>query len=286
MERGDSEMRIIKNAAQRRRAVLVPVLCSSLLLGAGVAGAAGQEQMGQSGQSTMGQSTKSTQSGQSKQQGMASLPDAYKLSNWIGKPVRNTTGEDLGKVDELVMDDFGVVRYVILNREGQNSGGKNRVAVPLEHFLYPAGQQQQALVLDVSPEQIAQAPSFDSSSWPNMGDEKWSTLVITYWLPEKTAAQQGQQQAQQSQQAPTGQSGGMQSEASRDVGYLPRQKEQLFSRLDKDSDDAIQRSEAQSYAPVAQQFEQLDTYSNGRLSRSEFAAFELRDQPPQGAGQQ
>ena len=280
-------MRIIKHAAQRRRAVLVPVLCSSLLLGAGVAAAAGQEQMGQSGQSTMGQSTKSMQSGQSQQQGgLASLPDAYKLSNWIGKPVRNTTGEDLGKVDELVMDDFGVVRYVILDREGQSSGGKNRVAVPLGHFLYPAGQQQQALVLDVSPEQIAQAPSFDSSSWPNMGDEKWSTLVITYWLPEETAAQQGQQQAQQSQQARAGQSGGMQNEASRDMGYLPRQKEQLFSRLDKDSDDAIQRSEAQSYAPVAQQFEQLDTYSNGRLSRSEFAAFELSDQPPQGTGQQ
>jgi hypothetical protein len=263
---------------------LMTAVCGSLLFWAGAISAAGQGQQtgqeqypdrptqtqGSGGQAQQGQAQQSQAQQSQAQQGPAqSLPEAYKLSNWIGKPVRSTAGDELGKVADLVMDDYGVVRYVILERNSQEQAGQDRVAVPLGHFLYPLGQEQQAaLVLDVTPEQMAQAPGFASSAWPNMGDEQWNTLVIAYWLPE-SASQQQRQQAQ------SGQAGDVPFDAKRDMVYLPDEKEQLFSQLDENSDAAIEREEAQSNERLADQFDRLDTYSNGRLTRSEFAMFEV-----------
>lgn len=63
--------------------------------------------------------------------------------------------------------------------------------------------------------------------------------------------------------------------ANRDMVYLPEQQEALFSQLDVNQDGAIDREEAQANPPVAEQYNELANEQTGRITRSEFAAFEI-----------
>jgi hypothetical protein len=60
-----------------------------------------------------------------------------------------------------------------------------------------------------------------------------------------------------------------------DISYLPEQHEALFSQLDVNRDGDIDREEAQAYPPVAEEFDRLADEETGRITPSEFAAFEI-----------
>jgi hypothetical protein len=267
------------------------------------------------------QADRSTQQKENRQTGQAagqeskgpagSLPDAYKISSWIGESVRNNAGDSLGTVNELVIDDTGRLRFVIMESEllaAEQPG--NLIAVPIGHFVYRASpsKDESRLVLDASPGRLQGAPSFHSSAWPNMGDREWDAAIITYWVPvealkQSTAGQadatgggRGQddqqtartpddresRQAQGSRQSEGGQesarAGDSESQffsANRDMIYLPEKKERLFDRLDANNDGAIDPDEAQAHSDLAEKFDRVDTYGNDRITRSEFAAFEI-----------
>lgn len=117
-----------------------------------------------------------------KKTGLAhNLPPVYKISNWLGKPVNNESGEQIGTIRDMVMDDYGRFRYVIMENE------------------------------------------------------------------------------------------------NRDMVYLPEAKDQLFEKLDANDDAAITKKEAKAHPPLAEQFERIDSYDNGRITRSEFALFEVEE---------
>jgi hypothetical protein len=257
-------------------------------------------QTGTSSGAQAGMAGEGAHAGQAPGEGVAKrLPDNYKISNWIGKPVENRQGDKLGKVEDLVMDDIGVVRYVIMESDMQGEGQEdNVVAVPIGHFQYPLTQDP-LLTLDVSPQQMSGAPSFDRTQTPNMGQESLSTVIIAYWLPEdaqmqgqgqqdeagaaSTPGEQGEQQAGAGGTAgQSGSQGGQAAmqqrfDANRDMVYLEPEKAKLFNKLDQDSSGSIERSEASANEDVADKFDQLDSYSNNRVTRSEFAAFELQE---------
>jgi sporulation protein YlmC with PRC-barrel domain len=225
------------------------------------------------------------------------LPDKYKLSNWIGKDVKSSDGDNLGTVKELVMDDYGIVRYAVIESDklGPERQG-NLVAVPMGHFKYPLTRQDH-LVFDASPQQIQGAPAFSQSAWPNMGDPNFSSVIITYWLPEDAAAQmegegktlgqsaQAGQQDRQGEQQASGQpeQQGQQDVTSgvfdpnRDMVYLSREATEMFKRLDTNNDGVIDKEEAQQNDRLADRFGEIDSYSNERITRSEFAMFELEE---------
>lgn len=209
------------------------------------------------------------------------LPDRYQLSNWMDKTVTNSNGEKLGTVKELVMDDVGRLRYVILNSDQlTDSKSDNLVAVPIGHFDYPLAREDH-LVLDASPQQMRGAPAFsDRGNMPNMGRPEVSSVIIAYWVPEdaaggkhgqgssKTASGHNQQQSAMS---------GSSYDGNRDIIKLSEQKSELFHELDQNDSGAIERSEAQEHDGLSERFSEADTYGNEAITRSEFAAFELTD---------
>jgi hypothetical protein len=225
------------------------------------------------------------------------LPGRYQVSNWLGKSVKNRDGKELGSVKELVMDDMGRLRFVILQSQllADNKAG-DQVAVPVGHFVYPLAREEH-LVFDVSPDQVQKAPAFGATGGaPNMGQPQVSRIIIAYWLPEDVrqqaqadeqgqqqdpqAQQQGAQQGQQAQQqaGPQGQQAGTgMFDPNRDMVYLPPEKTRLFERLDRNNDGVISREEAQQHDELEQRFEEVDSYGNERITRSEFAAFEIQD---------
>jgi len=261
-----------------------------------------QETSAASDRASQESATRSTQAEESGQRPIARLPDRYKVSTWIGKSVENADGEDLGTVEDMIMDDFGRLRYVVMKSDQLASDNKDDlIAVPTGLFE-PLRPDQSNLVLDVSPSHMSGAPSFSSSDYPNMGREIESALIITYWVPEGAGAQdsssqpgaersagsddmstdpenQGRVAGSAMEQQFAGKSGqrSQRYEPNRDMIYLPREKGRLFDKLDENGDGVIGRTEAEANERLSRQFDEINSYANQGISRSEFAAFEIKD---------
>lgn len=97
-----------------------------------------------------------------------------------GDKVVNHQGEDLGKIEELMIDlDRGRIAYAVLSFGGFLGMGDKLFAIPWQAFgVDTAGKR---LVLNVSKELLEKAPGFDKSTWPNMADPAWGSKLYGYY---------------------------------------------------------------------------------------------------------
>lgn len=86
-------------------------------------------------------------------------------SNLIGQPVRNSEGQQIGKVEELMIDPKdGQIKYGVLNvGEGFLGIGNKLVAVPWESLRLTTTQQ--GYLLDMDRDTLAKAPPVDQKAW-------------------------------------------------------------------------------------------------------------------------
>ncbi len=174
-----------------RRIVILLLTIAFVFSLAGMAAA----QSSKSDQSGAQQSGTSQQYGSSKVQGK-SMED-QRASKWIGSKIENRQGENLGKVEDLVLDSKGRVDFVIISHAGALGLGEKYMAVPLKSFSRKDGN---TLVLDMSKEKMAQAPSFDKNNWPDMSNRQWSQNVYRYYgqKPSWSESSQGSKMQQPS----------------------------------------------------------------------------------------
>lgn len=98
----------------------------------------------------------------------------------IGDKVLNGRGEDLGKIEELMIDlDSGKVAYGVLSFGGFMGMGDKLFAVPFESMKLDTDRH--AFVLDVSKERLENAPGFDKSNWPKTADRTWGAEIHRYY---------------------------------------------------------------------------------------------------------
>jgi len=87
-----------------------------------------------------------------------------------GNKVTNAKGEDLGKVEAIMLDLVrGRIAYVVL------SGAHKLLAVPWE--LLSISFHDKKFILNVSEETLKSAPGFDKNNWPDSGDFDWLAKV-------------------------------------------------------------------------------------------------------------
>jgi len=115
---------------------------------------------------------------------MSQLPvfsnSPVKTSNVIGTEVVNSNGDSLGDIKEVVIDPrSGKVAYVVMSFGGFLGMGTKLFAVPFTAFDYNVTEKE--YVLNVSKEQLKDAPGFDPDHWPSMADEKWNRDVYKYY---------------------------------------------------------------------------------------------------------
>jgi sporulation protein YlmC with PRC-barrel domain len=101
-------------------------------------------------------------------------------SSLAGDRVRNNAGEDLGKIEEIMIDiHSGRVAYAVLSFGGFLGMGNKLFAVPWHALAVDLSNHE--FVLDVSRETLENAPGFDKSDCPDMADPDWGAQIHRHY---------------------------------------------------------------------------------------------------------
>jgi len=94
--------------------------------------------------------------------------------------IRGSQNEDVGSIDELVIDpNTGRVAYGVVELGGFLGIGERHFPVPWDMFeRHPQGE---GLVLRVPKDKLTGAPQFTRNNRPNMSDRQWAMAVHTYY---------------------------------------------------------------------------------------------------------
>ena len=90
--------------------------------------------------------------------------------------IMNASGEDLGKIEDLVIDmSTGKIRYAAISFGGFLGVGDKMFAVPFESMALRqnAKDNSRHFELNVTKEQLQNAPGFDKNNWPDFANPTW-----------------------------------------------------------------------------------------------------------------
>lgn len=112
----------------------------------------------------------------------------HRTGTLIGTAVRNPRGEDLGNIEEIVIDvENGHVAYLVLSFGRILGMGGKLFAVPWDELLLKYGEVSKAFVLDVDRDKLSSAPGFDKENWPDMAHPDWAAQVQAHYRREQPA---------------------------------------------------------------------------------------------------
>jgi len=97
-----------------------------------------------------------------------------------GTQVRNSEGDDLGKIEEIMLDQTsGKVAYAVLSFGGFMGMGDKLFAIPWKAISLD--QENKKAILDVQPDVLDNAPGFDKDHWPDFADPQWGESIHSHY---------------------------------------------------------------------------------------------------------
>lgn len=103
----------------------------------------------------------------------------------IGDKVRNPQGEDLGKLEDIMIStEEGCIEYAVLSFGGVMGMGDKLFAIPWEALQIDTEAKE--FVLDVPRDRLEKAPGFDKEHWPDMADPQWGSEIRSYYGYERS----------------------------------------------------------------------------------------------------
>lgn len=107
----------------------------------------------------------------------------YRSSKLVGMGVKNAAGKDLGKIEDLVIDERGHVRYAALSFGGFLGFNNKYFAVPWKALKvkHDAGSSSYFVELNVTKEYLDNAHGFPSDKWPDFADPEMNKKIDAYW---------------------------------------------------------------------------------------------------------
>lgn len=106
--------------------------------------------------------------------------NAFMVEKIVGSKVRNMKGEDLGTIQDIVVDiDTGRILYAVMDFGGFLGVGGKLFPVPWQS-LAPLPSEG-IFFLDISKEKLKNATGYDKDSLPDMGDMHWGTEVADFY---------------------------------------------------------------------------------------------------------
>jgi sporulation protein YlmC with PRC-barrel domain len=107
--------------------------------------------------------------------------NTHRTSQIVGADVENAQGEDLGKIEDLVLDpQNGRVSYAVLSFGGFLGLGEKYFAIPWNALQAKAGEDD-TMILNVDKEKLQNAPGFDRNNWPDTTNRQWGEEIHAYY---------------------------------------------------------------------------------------------------------
>lgn len=107
-------------------------------------------------------------------------PEVMDAATLQGDKVVNAAGDDLGKIEAIMLDvTTGRIAYAVLSFGGFLGMGSKLFAVPWGALTLDTGEKR--FVLDVSKEKLENAQGFDNDRWPSMADASWASEIHAYY---------------------------------------------------------------------------------------------------------
>jgi PRC-barrel domain len=101
----------------------------------------------------------------------------------IGKRVVNLEGEDLGKIEDVIIDAPNArVSYAILSFGGFLGVGDKLFALPWVSLFY--SPENGSFGLKADKELLKRAPGFDRNNWPDLSDPVSRAHIYRYYGAE------------------------------------------------------------------------------------------------------
>jgi len=112
---------------------------------------------------------------------------AHRSSKIVGMAVKNRANEDLGKIEDLVIDEGGQVRYAAVSFGGFLGFNNKLFAVPWKafHIKHDAGSSTYYMELNVSRKYLENADGFPSDKWPDFNDKQMTAKWDKFYLREE-----------------------------------------------------------------------------------------------------
>jgi sporulation protein YlmC with PRC-barrel domain len=94
--------------------------------------------------------------------------------------VRNSAGEDLGKIEDVVVDpETGNVQYAVLSFGGVFGLGNKLFPIPWSSLRTSSNRDY--VLLDLDKETLRRAPGYDRDSLPNWSDPSWRRSIHEHY---------------------------------------------------------------------------------------------------------
>jgi sporulation protein YlmC with PRC-barrel domain len=124
-----------------------------------------------------------TSAGQSQTSEKPAMEKADRVTKIIGKAVISRKGEDLGKIEDIVLNKEGCLDYIILAPVGLLGTGDRLIPIPWKAVT--TGAQADTIIVDIDKSQLEQAPNFESKKWPNFSDSDWYGKIREFFGGQK-----------------------------------------------------------------------------------------------------
>jgi uncharacterized protein YjbJ (UPF0337 family)/sporulation protein YlmC with PRC-barrel domain len=107
-------------------------------------------------------------------------PRVIAVGTLTGYRVINPVGDDLGTIEDIAIDmESGRIAYAVLSFGGFLGFGDKFFAIPWEALRLSSVEE--AFILHVDRETLANAPGFDKAHWPEMADRQWGAGIYDYY---------------------------------------------------------------------------------------------------------
>lgn len=101
-------------------------------------------------------------------------------SSLTGDKVYNTMNEDLGKIEDIMIDvESGRVSYAVLSFGGFLGLGDKLFAIPWTALRLD--EERKCFVLDVDKKTLESAPGFDKDHWPDLSSADYQQSVYSHY---------------------------------------------------------------------------------------------------------
>lgn len=171
--------------------------------------------------------------------GEMSRQDVIQASTLMDRDVHDAQGNKIGSVADMMIGPDGNVRYIVLSQKDGflGMGKKNLVPVPWSKVnARDIGDDQKALTLSLSKQQLENAPSFNNDEWKAfLRAEKQQEVRGFYGTEDARPGQEPRGYYETEGASPSGQDQMMKDKTGQDSNIKTRDQDKMMKDKPQDS---------------------------------------------------